>query len=430
MTFEVSRDGQYLGTYSDDGLSGRLDNGDLLVTDLAFLKDQNKWVPLSELPAELPKGEVEEVAEFTQKVTSAAPPLLVTPALLALNVAVFLAMLIGGVSLTDPAPADLVRWGADFGPLVEQGQWWRLLTSAFVHVGLLHVAFNMWALLAGGAFVERLFGRTRFLTLYLLAAIGGSLASIVWQPHTVGAGASGAIFGIYGALLGFLVVRHKSIPPAAVASLGRNALAFVGYNVVFGLRPGSHIDMAAHLGGLLSGLLAGCVLAYGNASVDKAREVKSSLVVALIGLTLFAVAGVTLRREDRVAAETYTAAVTGKKLSLGGSANLVYSGTATEADAKRLAASLSMLRFGNAQGATMLYMKNGSGSVVSVIVKDGAWQNPNMAPIFDIWGRLISQATGTPLKFRLLDQQLQMKKEFAYNGTVVPPFRRGGQKAH
>ena len=147
-------------------------------------------------------------------------------------------------------------------------------------------------------FVERLFGTARFLTLYVLSAIGGDLASIAWQPHTAGAGASGAIFGIYGALMGFLAVQHKSIPPVAVASAARNALAFVGYNVLFGLNPASHIDMAAHLGGLLTGLLAGCALSYQPQVAAQATGVKRSFAVALIGFALFVLAGMTLRRGD------------------------------------------------------------------------------------------------------------------------------------
>ncbi len=425
MTFDVSRDGQHLGTYSEDGLMRRLDNGDLLSTDLVFLEQQKRWAPISELP----KGEVDQVAEFTQKIESATPLVFVTPALLTINIAVFLVMAIMGVSITAPTPADLIHWGADFGPLVTQGQWWRMLTAAFVHVGLLHLAFNMWALLNGGVFVERLFGNTRFFTVCLLSAVGGNLASVAWQPHTVAAGASGAIFGIFGALIAFLLVQHKSIPPAAAASLGRNALAFVGYNVLFGLNPTSHIDMAAHLGGLLTGLLAGCALAYRAESVAKAREVKRSMVVALFGFALFTLAGMALHRGDARQAETYTAAITGKNLTFGNNAHLVYSGSTTEADAQRLVSILSILRLNNAQGATVLYTKNQAGSVVSVAVKEGAWQNPKMAPAFEFWGKLISNTTGTPLRFRLVDKQLQVKKEFVYDGKVTGPLKRGGQKS-
>jgi membrane associated rhomboid family serine protease len=425
MTFDVSRDGQHLGTYSEDGLMRRLNNGDLLPTDLVFLEKQQRWAPISEVP----QGEVEQVAEFTQKIALATTQPVVTLAMLAINIAVFLAMLIAGVSIMSPAPPDLVRWGADFGALVTQGQWWRLVTAAFIHVGLLHLAFNMWALLNSGIFVERLFGNARFFTVYLLSAVGGNLASIAWQPHIVAAGASGAIFGIYGALIGFLVVQHKSIPPAAVTSLGRNALAFVVFNIIFGLNPSSHIDMAAHLGGLASGLLAGCALAYRGEGAAKASELKRNLAVALIGLALFVLVGLSLRRGDASQAEIYTAAMTGKDLTFGNNSHLIYSGSITDADAKRVVQSLSILRSGNAQGATVLYTRNQAGSVVSMVVKDGAWQNLKIMPGFELLGRFISISTGTPLKFRLVDKQLQIKKEFVYDGKVTGPLRRDGQKS-
>ncbi len=257
MTYTVSRDGRNLGTYSEEGLVQQLNNGMVLPTDLVFLEKEQKWVAI----AEMPKGEADEAAEFTQQVETATPRPFVTPALVTINVAMFFAMAIAGVAILDPKTTDLIRWGADFGPLVTQGEWWRLLTAAFVHVGILHITFNMWALLSGGIFTERLFGNTAFLTVYLLSAIGGNLASVAWHPFTVGAGASGAVFGVYGALIA-LLVQHESVPPAAASSLGKNALTFVGYHLLYGAIGNSHIDMAAHLGGLATGFIAGFALAY------------------------------------------------------------------------------------------------------------------------------------------------------------------------
>jgi hypothetical protein len=157
----------------------------------------------------------------------------------------------------------------------------------------------------------------------------------------------------------------------------------VGYNVLFGLNPASHIDMSAHLGGLLTGLLAGGALAY-RVEGAKATEVKRNLVVALIGLALFVFVGITLRRGDARQAETYTAAVTGKNRTFGNNAHLVYSGSTTDVDAKRLVDILSILRLNNAPGATILYTKNQAGSVVSFAVKEGAWRDPKLAPVFEL----------------------------------------------
>jgi rhomboid protease GluP len=422
MTFDVSRDGQSLGTYSEDGLRRQLTNGDLLPTDLVFLEEQGKWVPISELPG----SDADQLAEFREKIESATPLPFVTPALVALNVAIFLVMVIAGVSIMEPTPLDLVRWGADLAPLVEHGQWWRILTAAFLHVGILHLAFNMWALWNSGIFVERLFGSGRFLTAYFLSAAGGDLASIAFQPHTVSAGASGAIFGIYGALIGFLVTQHRSIPPTAVTSLSRNALAFIGYNILFGLNPLSHIDMAAHLGGLLTGLVAGFALAYRSEAFSVASGAKRSLAVALSGLLLFVSAGVSLRRGDAKEAETYTAAYTGRTLNFGNKSHVIYSGEATDADARRLTATLALFGFDKAQGITLLYTKKQGAATVSMMVKEGAWQDPKLMPAFYLLGSLIGRSAAVPLKLRLVDKNLQVKKELTFDGKGLPPPKQTG----
>ena len=113
-------------------------------------------------------------------------------------------MLFAGADLMNPNPAIHIRFGSNFGPLTWTGEEWRLLTSAFLHFGIIHIALNMYALYQGGALVERLFGSTRFALIYLLSALAGSVASGWWDPLRNSAGASGAIFGVYGALLAFL----------------------------------------------------------------------------------------------------------------------------------------------------------------------------------------------------------------------------------
>jgi len=123
------------------------------------------------------------------------PRVFVTWVLIAINLAVFVLMVIRGVGLMDPSIDSLLKWGADFGPLTTHGQWWRMLTSTFVHVGILHIAMNMYILLVSGPFVERLYGNVGFAVLYLLSGLGGSLVSLAWHPMLVSAGASGAIFG-------------------------------------------------------------------------------------------------------------------------------------------------------------------------------------------------------------------------------------------
>jgi rhomboid protease GluP len=186
-------------------------------------------------------------------------PILITWIVLALNILVFVAMVAGGVNVLTPASDALIRWGADFGPRTTAGEWWRLITSTFVHIGILHLVFNMFVLIQIGPFLERLFGRTAFTLIYVVAGIAGGMASLAWDPYRVSAGASGAIFGLYGALLGFLAIQRRHLPAPAVASLTQSALVFIGYNVVNGLAT-LNIDMAAHAGGLAGGLVWGALL--------------------------------------------------------------------------------------------------------------------------------------------------------------------------
>lgn len=205
---------------------------------------------------------------FRQRLEEAAPRRLITPWIIAINLAVYAGMTVQGVNPFNPRIIDLVDWGADSGILVHSGDWWRLLTCMFVHVGFIHLGLNMWALYALGRVVERILGTWIYLALYLFSGLAGSAASLVWNPVVVSAGASGAIFGVLGALLGFSVGGRGHVPGQILKGLQRNSLAFVGYNVLFGLMiPG--IDNAAHLGGLFSGILLGAI---GSRPFDPVRR--------------------------------------------------------------------------------------------------------------------------------------------------------------
>ena len=210
---------------------------------------------------------------------------LVTPAIIAINVAVFIVMLVAGADLMNPNPAVHIRFGSNFGPLTWTGEEWRLLSSAFLHFGLIHLALNMYALYQGGSLVERLFGSTRFAVIYLLSALAGSVASGWWDPLRNSAGASGAIFGVYGALLAFLAVRRADIPPSMLKSISSSALLFCLYSLVIGA---AHplIDNACHVGGLLGGFVSGVILARpfqaeARAEAQPARVLTAVLVVLL-----------------------------------------------------------------------------------------------------------------------------------------------------
>jgi len=211
----------------------------------------------------------------------------VTPSIIAINVAVFLIMLAAGADLMNPNPAIHIRFGSNFGPLTWTGEEWRLLTSAFLHFGVLHIALNMFALYQAGGLVERLLGSTRFALIYLLSALSGSVASGWWDPLRNSAGASGAIFGVYGALLAFMAVRRVDIPPSMLKSISNSALLFCLYSLVIGA---AHplIDNACHVGGLLGGFVAGAILARPfNIEARAARQPGRLLLAVLaIGLPL------------------------------------------------------------------------------------------------------------------------------------------------
>jgi len=159
----------------------------------------------------------------------------------------------------------------------------------FVHIGFIHLLYNLIAFTYVGPTVEKMIGNTGFLVLYVVAGLGGSLWALYLNPMLVHAGASGAIFGIYGALLAILLRQRGSIPADVSASLKKLVLVFVAYNMLNSLRPG--ISLAAHFGGLVIGF--GCGLAVGQPLSPAAIEGRPlrNLVAAAVGLVVV-VAGV------------------------------------------------------------------------------------------------------------------------------------------
>lgn len=177
----------------------------------------------------------------------------ITPIILNLNILVFAVMAIFGVGIFQPENQDLLNWGANFRPNTLGGEWWRLFTCCFIHIGIFHLLMNMYALVSIGVLLEPLMGKTRFLFAYVATGIVASLTSLAWNELTISAGASGAIFGLYGVFLALLTTNH--IEKSARDAMRTSTLIFVGYNLLNGLKPG--IDNAAHIGGLLSGMAIG-----------------------------------------------------------------------------------------------------------------------------------------------------------------------------
>lgn len=154
-----------------------------------------------------------------------------------------------------------LAWGANFGPATQDGQWWRLLTAMFIHFGVVHLALNMWALWDVGRLVERLMGRWRFALLYGGSGVFGNLVSLVAQGNqAVSGGASGAVFGLFGALLVFLWRERAQVDRTEFRWLFGGALGFSAAMLGMGFVV-TGIDNAAHGGGLGAGVLLGCLLA-------------------------------------------------------------------------------------------------------------------------------------------------------------------------
>ena len=173
-----------------------------------------------------------------------------------------------------------VHFGANFGPYTLSGQWWRLLTYMFLHGGLIHIAFNMWCLWDLGRLCESLYGRWTFAAIYLITGVAGGLASVAWNPEVLSVGASGAIFGLAGALAASFYLGEFSIPKVAIRGTLRSLLFFIGFNVLFGAVV-SGVDNACHIGGLLSGLILGALIARVAPQHDAPRRVGVLSAVAL-----------------------------------------------------------------------------------------------------------------------------------------------------
>ena len=183
----------------------------------------------------------------------------ITTTLVGMNVAVYLTMSLTGVSPVSPTSAQLVKWGANWGPLSLGSEPWRMLASNYVHIGIIHIALNMWCLWNLGFLAERVFDPWTYVLTYTVCGLAGSLASLWWNPMRIGAGASGAIFGLAGALIAALYLGHLPISKQAIQGTLKSLLLFAGYNLFFGVLPG--IDNSAHIGGLVAGLALGAVLA-------------------------------------------------------------------------------------------------------------------------------------------------------------------------
>ena len=232
------------------------------------------------------------------------PVWVVAPAthlLLAINILVFVLMLLGRVNFLNPSPHDLLRWGANnAGGVLFYGEWGRIVTAMFVHVGIIHLATNMWCLWNLGLLAEPLLGPGGVVAAYILSGAAGNLLSTlmnqwIYRPPAgyigyfgpVGAGASGAVFGLAGVLIVLLKSPLLPVPQAELRGLRKSVMTFAGINLVIGLgtlMPGSvvRIDNMAHVGGFACGLLLATPLVPRIGAPRQKFLVRRRLAVAMV----------------------------------------------------------------------------------------------------------------------------------------------------
>ena len=242
---------------------------------------------------------------FLETIRTRTPHVWATWAIVAVTSLMFLAMAVRGAGFASVSSLNAIAYGSNFGPYTLTGQWWRLLTSVFVHFGLVHFACNMFALVQIGRIAERMFGTARFLALYLFAGLTGSMMSLLWHPGINSAGASGAIFGVLAGLLAYEIRYRDSIPRSIYLKHLQTAVIFISYTLVWGLTHRG-IDNGAHIGGLIGGFMLGWLLAppLDNAGSSRERAIMTlgasgALACVMLGGLAWMLSSLSTRPETR-----------------------------------------------------------------------------------------------------------------------------------
>jgi membrane associated rhomboid family serine protease len=226
-----------------------------------------------------------ECAKQKTKVTrgAVAPGRYDAPAtyvLIALNVAAFLVEIAGGSGGLSPRSSPLLFDFGLYGPFVAEGEWYRLLTSGFLHISIIHIGFNMFALYFLGRILEPGIGTARFVATYLASLFAGSLGAVILSPDTLTIGASGAVFGIFGAT--FVIARHRGIEGLA-ASIG--VVLLLNLAITFG---NPEISIGGHLGGLVGGVLCALLVVAGERGMLGPRR----MPIELLGMIAIAIVSI------------------------------------------------------------------------------------------------------------------------------------------
>jgi rhomboid protease GluP len=210
------------------------------------------------------------------------PKPIITYIILGINLILYFLMELAGGSTNSDV---LIKFGAKVNFLLWTGEYWRLITPIFLHIGITHLLLNSWSLYVFGPIVEKVFGHLKFLIIYLAAGLIGSIMSFIMTPN-LSAGASGAIFGLMGALLYFTYSYREVINRHFIINL----LLVIGFNIYFGFT-NQGIDNYAHLGGLFGGLITSTILGTVNESIFSKVRITFAIVwlavtISLISLSL------------------------------------------------------------------------------------------------------------------------------------------------
>ncbi|MGF2412968.1 MAG: rhomboid family intramembrane serine protease, partial [Ferruginibacter sp.] len=226
--------------------------------------------------------EQRDVEEIDKAMNLSGSNMYVTYGIIAINVLLFILMVVNGAGLFEPNGYVHIKWGSDYAPLTLSGDWWRLVTNVFIHFGIIHLAMNMYCLYTVGVYLEPMLGKAKYTAAYLCTGVLASIVSLWWHNDPVNsAGASGAVFGMYGLFLALLTT--SLIPKQMRQPLLQSIVIFVAYNLFYGLKGG--VDNAAHIGGLLSGFVIGYIYVYA-VKKEKQEQKLQWIVPAVVILTL------------------------------------------------------------------------------------------------------------------------------------------------
>ena len=214
--------------------------------------------------------------EFLQAVWTRRPTF--TYVFFGLNLVVFILMALAGGSTDE---RTLFAFGVKVNSAIAQGQWWRFVTPIFIHIGMLHLLFNSYALWIVGPQVEKLYGGSRFVILYVLTGVAGVAGSYFYHPDNVSAGASGAIFGLFGVLLTFGIRYRNVVPPHFKRAVGTGVLPIIVINLFIGFTI-PQIDNSAHIAGLLAGAALAWLVPYQRPGEETPAVFQGFQVVLLL----------------------------------------------------------------------------------------------------------------------------------------------------